>query len=103
MESILSAAVLSAFVLFVAGAARADEVAATFGTKCAACHGKDGKGDTPMGKKMGVKDLSQTKLSAAELEKAIGDGKPPKMQSFRGKIADAEIKALAAWIKGGLK
>jgi cytochrome c6 len=103
MKRILSAAVLLAFALTVAGAASADDAAATFGVKCSACHGKDGKGETPMGKKMGVADLSQTKLSAADLEKAIGDGKPPKMQSFRGKLSDAEIKALAAWIKGGLK
>jgi len=103
MKRILSAAVLFAFALSVAGAARADEAAATFGAKCSICHGKDGKGDTPMGKKMGVKDLTQTKLSAAELEKAIGDGKPPKMQSFRGKLSDAEIKAVAAFVKGGLK
>jgi cytochrome c6 len=103
MKRILSAAVLFAFALTVAGAARADEAAATFAAKCAICHGKDGKGETPMGKKMGVKDLSQTKLSAAEVEKTIADGKPPKMQSFRGKVSDAEIKALAAWIKGGLK
>jgi cytochrome c6 len=103
MKRTLSAAVLFAFALAAAGAARADEAAATFGAKCSICHGKDGKGETPMGKKMGVKDLAQTKLSAAEVEKAIGDGKPPKMQSFRGKLSDAEIKALAAWIKGGLK
>jgi cytochrome c6 len=103
MKRILSAAVLFAFALSVAGAARADEAAATFGTKCSICHGKDGKGETPMGKKMGVKDLSQTKLSAVEVEKAIGEGKPPKMQAFRGKLSDAEIKALATWIKGGLK
>ena len=103
MKCILGAAVLSAFVAAVAGAARADDAAATFATKCAACHGKDGKGDTPMGKKMGVKDLTQTKLSAGDLEKVIADGKPPKMASFRGKLADAEIKAMAAWIKGGLK
>ena len=31
-----------------------------------------------------------------EVEKMIADGKPPKMQSFRGKVSDAEIKALAS-------
>jgi cytochrome c6 len=95
----LATAVLAALVL--AGTARAD-AAATYGAKCAVCHGKDGKG-TPSGLKLGAKDLSLTKLSAADIEKLIAEGKPPKMTAFRGKISDAEIKALAAYVKAGLK
>jgi cytochrome c6 len=55
-----------------------------------------------MGQKLGVKDLSVTKLSAAEVEKMIADGKG-KMTGFKGKLSDAEIKALAGWVKGGMK
>ena len=29
-----------------------------FKTKCAVCHGADGKGETPMGKKLNIRDLS---------------------------------------------
>jgi cytochrome c6 len=90
---------MAAFAL--AGTARAD-AAATYGAKCAVCHGKDGKG-SPSGLKLGAKDLNQTKLSAAEVEKVIADGKPPRMTAFRGKLADAEIKALAGYVKAGLK
>ncbi len=82
--------------------AAADDAAAMFALKCSVCHGKDGKGQNPMGQKLGVKDLAQTALSAAEIEKMIADGKG-KMTGFRGKIADAEIKSLAAWVKAGLK
>ena len=82
--------------------AAAEDAAAMFAHKCAVCHGKDGKGQIPMGQKLGVKDLTQTKLSAGEVEKMIADGKG-KMAGFRGKIADAEIKALAGFVKGGLK
>ncbi len=97
------AAVLAALsLLALAAPAAADDASAMFAQKCAACHGKDGKGQVPMGQKLGVNDLTQTKLSAAEIEKMIAEGKG-KMTAFRGKIADAEIKALAAWVKGGLK
>ena len=39
-----------------------------FASKCAACHGPDGKGQSAMGKKLGVKDLTASKLTAAEME-----------------------------------
>jgi len=97
-----AAAFAALSLLALAAPAAADDAAAMFAQKCSVCHGKDGKGQIPMGQKLGVKDLTQTKLSATELEKMISDGKG-KMAGFRGKIADAEIKALAAYVKGGLK
>ena len=97
-KTLVAAALLS----LVAPAARADEAAATFQAKCAVCHGKDGKGQNPMGQKLGVKDLTVTKLSQADIEKTITDGKG-KMTGFKGKLSDAEIKAMAGSVKGGLK
>ena len=99
MKKILAAALLA---VLVAPAAYADGAAATFKAKCAACHGEDGKGTSPMAQKLGVKDLTVTKLSAADIEKTIANGKG-KMTPFKGKISDAEIKGLAEWIKGGMK
>ena len=98
----LTAVLAALSLLALAAPAAADDAAAMFGQKCSVCHGKDGKGQSPMAQKLGVKDLTQTKLSAAEVEKMIADGKG-KMAGFRGKIADAEIKALAAFVKAGLK
>jgi len=40
-------------------------------TNCASCHGTDGKGRTPTGKRLGAHDLTQSKLSDAELERQI--------------------------------
>ncbi|HTP49061.1 MAG TPA: c-type cytochrome [Anaeromyxobacteraceae bacterium] len=97
-KTLVAAALLS----LVAPAARGDEAAATFQAKCAVCHGKDGKGQNPMGQKLGVKDLTVTKLSQADVEKTITDGKG-KMTGFKGKLSDAEIKAMASFVKGGLK
>ncbi|HET6924126.1 MAG TPA: cytochrome c [Anaeromyxobacteraceae bacterium] len=96
------AAVLAVLSLLAPAVPAVADTAAVFAQKCAACHGKDGKGQSPMAQKLGVKDLTQTPLSAAEIEKMIADGKG-KMTGFRGKIADAEIKAMATWVKGGLK
>ena len=85
-----------------AGAARADGAAALFEKKCATCHGKDGKGQTKMGEKMGIKDFAASTGSAADLEKTIAEGRG-KMPAFKGKISDDEIKSVASFIKAGLK
>lgn len=88
--------------LTLPAAARADGGADVFAKKCAACHGKDGKGQTMMGKKMGIADLTTVKAGAAELEKIVSGGKA-KMPAFKGKLSDDEIKGVVAYVKGGLK
>ncbi len=100
MKKMLAVALLSLMV--TPAALAADGAAATFQAKCAACHGKDGKGQSDMAKKLGVKDLTVTKLPAAEVEKVIANGKG-KMTPFKGKLSDAEIAGLAKYIAGGLK
>jgi mono/diheme cytochrome c family protein len=92
---------LAAAVLLAATVAAADGKA-IFGSKCLACHGGDGKGQTAMGKKLGVKDLTATKLTAAEVEAIVTSGKG-KMTPFGGKLSAAEIKDVAVFVKGGLK
>ncbi|HZF73236.1 MAG TPA: c-type cytochrome, partial [Gemmatimonadaceae bacterium] len=46
-----------------------------FAKQCASCHGPDGKAQTPIARKLGVKDLTQSKLTEAEIEKQIVEGK----------------------------
>ena len=75
--------------------------AALFKSKCAACHGPDGKGETPVGKTLKVASLGSAevqKLSDADLEKAISDGKG-KMPAFKGKLAADELKAVVAFVR----
>lgn len=95
-------AITAVAVLALAGAARAEEAAELFAKRCAVCHGKDGKGDTPMAKRLGAKDLTATRLSRAEIAKVIAGGKG-KMTPFKGRMSDAEIEAVAAYVKSGLK
>ena len=75
----------------------------TFAQKCSGCHGKDGKAQTTMGKKLSMKDLTDAKVQAAakdaDWEKAITDGAKNAegkvvMPAFKGKITPDDIKAL---------
>ena len=97
MKRILFAVV----ALSLAGTGLAADAAALFAGKCAACHGKDGKG-TAVGQKMGAHDLAALKDSEAELAAVIENGKG-KMPAFKGKVSADEAKALAKYVKGGLK
>ena len=72
---ILISAVALTMAAMSASAADAKE---TYDKACAKCHGPDGKGDTKMGKKLEIKDLTDAKTQAAfkdeEMAKAIKDG-----------------------------
>lgn len=77
---------------------------ALFAKHCASCHGKDGKAQTPAGRKLGVKDLTQSKTTDAEIEKQLIEGKKdgrglPKMPSFRDKLSPDEMKSLIGFVK----
>ena len=90
-----------AAALLFATAASAEDTAALFQAKCKMCHGADGKG-SPVGKTMGAPDLTTSKLSAADTAKVIESGRN-KMTGFKGKVSDAELKALAEYVTKGLK
>jgi cytochrome c553 len=74
---------------------------------CLKCHGADGKGDTKMGQKLGVRDYTDAKVQA-ELKddaafKAIKEGLKDKddktlMKPAEG-LSDDEIKALVAQVR----
>ena len=81
-------------------AAAADN-AAVYKAKCAACHGADGAGQTPMGKKMNLRDLRAPevqKQTNAELHKIIADGKG-KMPGYKTKVSADELKGLVEYMR----
>ncbi len=101
------------FILGVAVAAmaalsaRADDAKAIFEKDCAKCHGIDGKGQTKMGQKLGVKDYTDAKVQA-ELKddaaiKAIKEGLKDKEGKVLMKpaesLSDSDIKGLVAHIR----
>jgi mono/diheme cytochrome c family protein len=59
----------------------------TWKSKCASCHGADGKAQTDQGKKLGIKDYSaaafHTGVTDADLKKAVVDGKGENMPAYK--------------------
>jgi len=82
-----------------ASPAFADDAAATYKSKCAMCHGPDGKGSAT-GTKMGAHDFASPEVKAetdAQLTELITKGKG-KMPAYGGKLKDTEIKDLVTYI-----
>lgn len=101
----LAVAVLAILVILVAAfaAAQANKAgAALYKKSCAMCHGADGSGNSPMGKKLGVRDLSSAdaqKETEAQLTEIISKGKGKSMPAYGEKLKSAEIKDLVAYIR----
>ena len=87
--------------------AKAADVKENWEKNCAKCHGSDGKGDTKMGKKVGVKDYTDSKVQAEmkddhmfkSIKEGIKDGDKTKMKAFGDVVNDDEIKALVAYVR----
>ena len=81
--------------------AAAQDAAGIFKTKCAACHGEDGSGNTVVGKKLGVHDFHAPdvqKMTDTELASIVSQGKN-KMPLYEGKLKPEEIKRLVIYIR----
>lgn len=100
---------LFATVLCFAGAVTASAADAKdiWKEKCAKCHGEDGKGQTKMGQKLGIKDFTDAKTQESfkdeEAVKAIKEGVKDKedktlMKPIEG-LSDDEIKSLVAYVR----
>jgi len=86
---------------------RASDAKANYDSLCAKCHGEDGKGQTKMGQKLGVKDLTDAKVQADLKDdaaaKVIKEGKKDadgktQMKAF-DTLSDDEVKALIAYVR----
>jgi len=92
--------VIVAIVCASSGAAFGADAGALWAQNCASCHGKDGSGNTAKGKKLGVKDYNKEQgFSDAEAANVISNGKG-KMKAYKGKLSDADVKALVAYVRG---
>ncbi len=89
-------------LLFCVPALRAQNNAeANYKAKCAGCHGPDGAGSTPAGKAMKARDFHAPEVQKetdAEMTDIITNGKE-KMPKYAGKLKDAEIKDLVAYVR----
>jgi mono/diheme cytochrome c family protein len=95
--SLSTVAVLS----FFAATAHGQDAAALYKSKCAACHGADAKGETPIGKANKVRDLASPdvqKQADEDLTAVIANGKN-KMPGYAKSLKPEQIKALVAFIR----
>jgi len=80
----------------------AQDAPALYKSKCAACHAADGSGNVPMGKTLGVTDLTSgdvQKQTDAQLTDSITNGKGKKMPAYKGKLTDDQIKGLVGYLR----
>jgi cytochrome c6 len=87
--------------LLAAGTASfAQDGAAIYKSKCQMCHGADGMADTPAGKSTKARPFNSPdvmKMSDDDLIAATTNGKN-KMPAYKGKLTDAQIKDVIAYI-----
>jgi mono/diheme cytochrome c family protein len=85
--------------------AGAEEAGDIWKAKCKSCHGEDGKGQTKMGLKEKVDDLTdagwQTRHSDEKIRTVIAEGskKNPKMKAFKDKLTPEQIDALVKYVR----
>ena len=97
----MGASVLAA-LLGVTMPSRADEASEKlYKSKCAACHGADGKGETATGKALKVRDFASEevrKMSDEDLNEVIAKGKN-KMPAYEKSLKPEQIKALVEYTR----
>jgi len=74
---------------------------ALYKSKCSACHGPDGAGQTTMGKKMTLRDLRSAevqKQTDLELTKVIAGGQG-KMPAYGKQLSTDDIQGLIAHLR----
>lgn len=102
--------ILAALALAASTAVVSADASETWEKSCQKCHGADGKGQTKMGQKMGVKDLTDAKYQATfkdedafkAIKEGIKDGDKTKMKPAEG-VSDDDIKALVAKVRAFAK
>ena len=105
MFRFLGAALAGAMVLAtpsVAGATDA-KIVRLYKTKCATCHGKDGKGQTTQGTKLKVRDMTTAdfqKGTDAQWSTSILEGiKDKKKPAMKSKLTSEEVDVLIQYVR----
>ena len=95
-------AMIAAMAILTATSALAQGSGAdTYKAKCQMCHGPDGSGNTPAGKSTKVNPFSSpdvVSMSDADLIAITHKGKN-KMPAYAGKLTDAQITDVVAYIR----
>ena|SRR5579885_3211441 len=94
---------LAVFMSLMVSSSRADQASTEqlYKSKCAMCHGADGKGQTPVGQKLGAHDFASPEVKKetdGDLTQIVEKGKN-KMPAYEGKLKPEEIKDLVGYIR----
>lgn len=93
---------VAALILLAAGPLLAQgDAASTYKSKCAVCHGADGKGETVMGKKLGTRNFASPEVQKEtdqQLAEITAKGKN-KMPAYEKTLKESQIKGLVAYIR----
>ena len=85
-----------------AGTSPVGDAASIFNSKCAKCHGHDGRSKTMRGKFAHARDLTdaswQSEVTDERLFNSISNGKG-KMPSFKSKLSEDQIDALVRYVR----
>jgi mono/diheme cytochrome c family protein len=86
-------------VMLLAGRMPAAEGRSVYENHCAACHGLDGRGQTPQGKKIKAGNLRESRLPDADILRRIREGARNKagmlvMPAFAKQLPDEDIDAV---------
>jgi cytochrome c553 len=101
MKKVLCCTVLVLTLTVLGSTFALGDSGADYKARCAMCHGPDGKGDTAMGKKFGLKDLGSAEVqgqSDADLTTTITKGKD-KMPAYGDKLSKEQIDGLVKYIR----
>ena len=97
----LSAGPTIVLVLLLSACALADDGADIYKTRCSACHGSNGAGDTMLGKNMKLRSLASAEVqqeSDGELAHIIGKGKE-RMPAYDRKLSKEQIDCVVKYIR----
>ena len=89
----------------------AADAASNWKDQCAKCHGDDGKGETKMGRKLGIADLTDPKIQAKFSDEQAFKAMKSGLTDSSGKtsmkaienISDDEMKALVPFVRALIK
>jgi mono/diheme cytochrome c family protein len=95
--------------VFVASSmsALAGDAKASYESNCAKCHGTDGKGQTKIGQKLGIKDYTDAKVQDAlkddvafkSIKEGLKDADGKTLMKPAESLSDDDIKALVAYMR----
>ena len=85
----------------------AADAKANWDSLCAKCHGAEGKGDTKIGQKLGVKDFTDAKVQAdlkdevatKNIKEGLKDADGKTLMKAFDTLSDDEIKALVQYVR----